>query len=200
MKFVKKRFLGLLAAVCAAALCLSLTACGGEATATTEEEDASVAEEDMIYAEAGGSITLPEGVAMPEENNAFVSQLNGDTLAGAFKNATSNYKTTGYFTTGGSITVTVSGELFTDGIDTQWKDATFSLWKQGENTTQYVSTVHWTADGTTQTYTFTGLEPGVPYRVAFTYSDVYQYKLSATFNITGIVAETESEDLELNEE
>ena len=122
-----------------------------EAAATTEEEDASVAEEDMIYAEAGGSITLPEGVAMPEENNAFVSQLNGDTLAGAFKNATSNYKTTGYFTTGGSITVTVSGELFTDGVDTRWKDATFSLWKQGENTTHYVSTVHWTADGTTQT-------------------------------------------------
>ena len=48
-------------------------------------------------------------------------------------------------------------------------------------------------------YTSTGLEPGVPYRVAFTYSDVYQYKLSATFNITGIVAETDSEDLELNE-
>ena len=85
-------------------------------------------------------------------------------------------------------------------MDTQWKDATFSLWKQGDETTQYVSTVHWTADGTTQTYTFTGLEPGVPYRVAFTYSDVYQYKLSATFNITGIVSETDSEDLDLNEE
>lgn len=137
---------------------------------------------------------------MPEENSAFVTQLSGDTLAGAFKNATSNYKTTGYFTTNGSITVTVSGELFTDGVDTQWKDATFSLWKQGDETTQYVSTVHWTADGTTQTYTFTGLEPGVPYRVAFTYSDVYQYKLSATFNITGIVSETDSEDLDLNEE
>lgn len=198
MKTSKKRILAFVCAVCALAACLSLTACSSEAAPA--EEDDSIAETDLLQAEAGGSITLPEGFSMPEENSAFVTRLSGDTLAGAFKNATSNYKTTGYFTTNGSITVTVSGELFTDGVDTQWKDATFSLWKQGDETTQYVSTVHWTADGTTQTYTFTGLEPGVPYRVAFTYSDVYQYKLSATFNITGIVSETDSEDLDLNEE
>ena len=198
MKTSKKRILAFVCAVCALAACLSLTACSSEAAPA--EEDDSIAETDLLQAEAGGSITLPEGLSMPEENNAFVTQLSGDTLAGAFKNATSNYKTTGYFTTNGSITVTVSGELFTDGVDTQWKDATFSLWKQGDETTQYASTVHWTADGTTQTYTFTGLEPGVLYRVAFTYSDVYQYKLSATFNITGIVSETDSEDLDLNEE
>ena len=185
MKTKKKRILAVLMAMSALICCLSMTACSGEAA--VEEEDTSIAQEDITQASAGGSITLPEGMAMPEENNAFVTQLTGDTLAGAFKNASSNYKTTGYFTTNGSITVTVSGELYTDGVDTQWTDATFSLWKQGDETTQYISTVHWVADGTTQTYTFEGLEPGVPYRVAFTYSDVPQYKLSATFNITGIV-------------
>ena len=128
MKTSKKRILAFVCAVCALAACLSLTACSSEAAPA--EEDDSIAETDLLQAEAGGSITLPEGLSMPEENNAFVTQLSGDTLAGAFKNATSNYKTTGYFTTNGSITVTVSGELFTDGVDTQWKDATFSLWKQ----------------------------------------------------------------------
>ena len=134
MKTSKKRILAFVCAVCALAACLSLTACSSEAAPA--EEDDSIAETDLLQAEAGGSITLPEGLSMPEENSAFVTQLSGDTLAGAFKNATSNYKTTGYFTTNGSITVTVSGELFTDGVDTQWKDATFSLWKQGDETTQ----------------------------------------------------------------
>jgi hypothetical protein len=169
-------------------LCLAFTACSSEDSSLTDD---SVDESDMVYATAGGSVTLPEGFALPENNNSMKTELVENTLVGAFNYT--NYRTTGYFTTNGEMTVTVQATLETGGINTKWTDATFSLWKQGAGTTVYQGTVHFTADGSPYSYTFTGLEPGALYRIAFTYSDVPKYKLTGTFNITGVTGETTEE-------
>src|SRR5699024_1695379 len=120
-----------------------------------------------------------------------------DTLYGAF--TLTNYNTTGYFTQNGSVTVTVQASLWTDGVDTQWTDAYFDLWKQGDGETQYVSTVHFVADDTAQSYTFSGLEAGASYRLSFGYSDVPRYKLSGKFSVTGITGEGTAEEPVANE-
>ncbi len=182
----------LLALALAAALCLSLVACGSSSDGEEEDE---VVEKNM--AQAGGSVTLPEGFAVPEEAGRIATQISGDAMYGAFN--LTNYNTTGYFVQNGSITVTVQASLWTDGVDTQWTDAYFDLWKQGDGQTQYVSTVHFVADDTPQSYTFSDLEPGASYRLTFAYSDVYRYKLSGKFVVTGITGEGTDEEPVANE-
>ena len=54
------------------------------------------------------------------------------------------------------------------------------------------------ADGTTQTYTWSGLPAGSQYKMTITYNDVPRYKLSGTFALTGVTAEGEA-DLETDE-
>lgn len=179
---VLKRLLALLALCLALALCLSLAACSSSSGGDGED----VAEDDQIKAEAGGSVSLPEGFTVPEEAGRIATQASGDTLYGAF--TLTNYNTTGYFVQNGSVTVTVQASLWTDGVDTQWTDAYFDLWKQGSGETQYVGTVHFVADDTPQSYTFSGLEAGASYRLSFGYSDVPRYKLSGKFSVSGITA------------
>ena len=181
----------LLALGLALALCLSLAACSS--SSDTEEEEVT----NTVQAQAGGSVTLPEGFTVPEEAGRIATQASGDTLYGAF--TLTNYNTTGYFTQNGSVTVTVQASLWTDGVDTQWTDAYFDLWKQGDGETQYVSTVHFVADDTAQSYTFSGLEAGASYRLSFGYSDVPRYKLSGKFSVTGITGEGTAEEPVANE-
>ena len=123
MSFLKKRAV---CAVLAAAMALSFTACGGS-------EGGEEAEAEYTYAEQGGSISLPEGLAAPEENGSTNTLLEAGQLSGRFTAV--NYTATGYFTHSGSVTVTVSGESSQEG--TQWTDAFISLWKQGDKA--YVS-------------------------------------------------------------
>lgn len=184
-------FKRMLALALAAAVCLSLAAC----SSSTGDEEEEVVEKTM--AQAGGSVTLPEGFTVPEEAGRIATQVSGDTLYGAF--TLTNYNTTSYFVQNGSITVTVQASLWTDGVDTQWTDAYFDLWKQGEGQTQYVSTVHFVADDTAQNYTFSGLEAGASYRLSFGYSDVPRYKLSGKFSVTGITGEGTDEEPVANE-
>ena len=173
----------LLALGLALALCLSLAACSS--SSDTEEEEVT----NTVQAQAGGSVTLPEGFTVPEEAGRIATQASGDTLYGAF--TLTNYNTTGYFTQNGSVTVTVQASL--------WTDAYFDLWKQGDGETQYVSTVHFVADDTAQSYTFSGLEAGASYRLSFGYSDVPRYKLSGKFSVTGITGEGTAEEPVANE-
>ena len=105
----------LLALGLALSLCLSLAACSS--SSDTEEEEVT----NTVQAQAGGSVTLPEGFTVPEEAGRIATQASGDTLYGAF--TLTNYNTTGYFTQNGSVTVTVQASLWTDGVDTQWTDA-----------------------------------------------------------------------------
>ena len=81
----------LLALCLALALCLSLAACSSSSSGDGED----VAEDDQIKAEAGGSVSLPEGFTVPEEAGRIATQASGDTLYGAF--TLTNYNTTGYF-------------------------------------------------------------------------------------------------------
>ena len=190
---VLKRLLALLALCLALALCLSLAACSSSSGGDGED----VAEDDQIKAEAGGSVSLPEGFTVPEEAGRIATQASGDTLYGAF--TLTNYNTTGYFVQNGSVTVTVQASLWTDGVDTQWTDGYFALWKQGSGETQYVGTVHFVADDTPQSYTFSGLEAGASYRLSFGYSDVPRYKLSGKFSVSGITGEGTAEEPVANE-
>lgn len=180
MSFLKKRAV---CAVLAAAMALSFTACGGS-------EGGEEAEAEYTYAEQGGSISLPEGLAAPEENGSTNTLLEAGQLSGCFTAV--NYTATSYFTHSGSVTVTVSGESSQEG--TQWTDAFISLWKQGENSTQYIESVHFTLDGSPYTCTFNGLDTAAQYRVTFTYNDVPRYKMTGEYAITGVVAEQAEED------
>ncbi len=178
---MRSKYLKKIAAIfLTAALALSLAAC-------SSGEDSSEAESgtDQINAAQGGSIALPEGLVAPENANTMVTQFQGGQLSGAF--SLINYKATGYFTHGGSVTVTVRAESSQEG--TQWTDAYISLWKKGDNTTEFVETAHFQLDGSEYTYTFADLDAAAEYRVTFTYNDVPSYKMSGAFAITGVTME-----------
>lgn len=178
----------LLALLLALALCLSFAACSG-----SSEEDEEGDSSDYTYATQGGAVSLAEGVTAPEQNNTMTTVYDNGQLSGAF--TLINSKSTTYFKQSGSVTVTVQATLNTE---TKWTDAFISLWKQGSEATEFVGTVHFTADGSAYTYTWSGLDPAAEYRVAIAYNDVPRYKLSGVFTVTGLTAEGES-DLETNE-
>lgn len=180
-----KRTAALLLALAAA---LSLAACGG-----TSDGDSAAQSEDSgrLYAEAGGTIALPEGLTAPENSGSMNTQYADGQLAGAF--TLTNYNTTGYFSTNGTLTLTIEGTLETGGVETQYTDAFVSLWRQGDGTTTYEGSVFFTADGTPHTYTWSGLEPGAQYRLAVAYNDVTWYDLSGTFVLTGVTAEGDAD-------
>lgn len=106
------------------------------------------------------------------------------------------YRTTGYFVATDSVTVTVNTALTDaagESVKTAKTDAEMALWKQGETSAEYITTVHFLADGTNQTYTFSGLESGAQYRVGFTYTTSPKFRMSGNFNFTGITAQGSDE-------
>lgn len=187
-QFVKRIF----ALTAALSLCFALAGCGGETPAASGEDSTS---DTTVYAAAGGSIAIPEGLVATEGTNVLNTALADGTMAGLLSLV--SYRTTGYFTTGGSIIVNVNATLSTsdgEAVKTKYTDTNMTLWKQGSGNTEFVGTVHFAADGSTQTYTFDNLEPGASYRVAFTYSTIAKYRLNGSFNITGISGEGSAEE------
>lgn len=184
----------LTALVLAGVLSLSMAGCGGSADSVSGSA-AAQADDGRVYAAAGGTITLPEGLATPEAGSMNTQFADGQ-LAGAF--TLTNYNTTGYFSTSGTLTLTIQGTLETGGVETQYTDAFVSLWKQGDGDTTYQGSVYFTADGTPYTYTWSGLEAGAQYRITVAYNDVTWYDLTGTFVLTGVTAEGET-DLATNE-
>lgn len=171
-------------------LALVFTACGDKKDKTPASESQTA--DKTVYATDGGNITLPEGFAAATEANKIATQLTGDTLAGNLNIA--SYRTTGYFSSNGSITLNFKGDLVNSaGESVKVRDAehaniNVALWKEGESKTEYLTTVVFQADGANKTYTFSNLEPGAQYRLAFT-TAVAKYRVNATFNIVGITAE-----------
>lgn len=179
-QFAKK----LAAVAMAAVMVLSMAACSGEDSAAEEEPI------DKKMAAQGGSITLPEGLAMPDTDATMLTDFSGGQMSGVFK--TINSQQTKYFKQNGSVTITISGESSQEG--TKYTDAYINLWKKGEGTTTYIETIHFTLDGTPYTYTFENLDPAAEYRIGITYNDVPRYKMTGSFVITGITAENNEDD------
>ncbi len=188
---MKKTVLNRIAALCMVfCLALVLTACGGKKDEAADSGSQTI--DDTVYATDGGDITMPEGFAPATEANKIATQLTGNTLAGNLNIV--SYRTTGYFSTNGSVTVNFKGDLVNSaGENVEVRDPVntninVALWREGESNTEYLTTAVFRADGTNKTYTFNNLEPGVQYRLAFT-TAVAKYRVNATFNIVGITAE-----------
>ena len=108
-QFAKK----LAAVAMAAVMVLSMAACSGEDSAAEEEAI------DKKMAAQGGSITLPEGLAMPDTDATMLTDFSGGQMSGVFK--TINSQQTKYFKQNGSVTITISGESSQEG--TKYTDA-----------------------------------------------------------------------------
>lgn len=178
----------LLCLVCALALCLALAACGGSANSISEQSEEIT---QMNNAAPGGDIAaMPDGFAAPTDANKLANAVSGSSFVGAINLA--SYRSTGYFfVSGDSLTLTANFALYdTNGQSaaTKYTDVTVALWQKSESTATYVTTVHFVADGTNQTYTFTGLQSGGEYRFGITYSDSSAYRMSGTFSASPVTS------------
>lgn len=183
------------AAAMALALCLSFSGCG-EKKAPVLDDEVTVDASEQALAVAGGEVTLPETFVVPQEAGLLNTEFVENKVVGAI--ALSRYKTTTYFTTSGtSIDVVINGSLYEgDGkaAVTKSTETSIALWKQVAGAAQYVTTMTYTADGTTQTATFNNLEAGAKYRVAVTYSARGGLYFSGTFNINGVASQSAEDD------
>lgn len=190
-----KKIYTTVAASMALLLCISLSACGGEKAPALDDE-VTVDSSAQMLAVAGGEVTLPEGFVVPQEAGVMSTEFVDNKVVGAV--ALSRYKTTSYFTTSGtSIDVVINGSLYEgDGKAALTKDTetSIALWKQVTDAAQYVTTMTYVADGTTQTATFNNLEAGAKYRVAITYSARGGLYLSGSFNINGAASQNSEDD------
>ena len=184
-----KRLKSVLALILCLVLCLSFTACS-----SSEDEDTVTNTND---ATAGGSdITLPESFEMPEEANKLVSVLEGDAYEGVIYLST--YRSSGYFFINGA-SLTLDANLYLtdasgEGVKTKYQDVKVALWQKGASEADYIDTVHFTADGTNQTYTFQNLQSGGEYRISITYSDIGSYRVNGKFRVTSVSATGSEEE------
>lgn len=190
---LKKR-LGALALV--GVMALTLTACSPKemlsnailSTATLLGfRDADAGDEDEApekKAEAGGSVTFPEGM---DTTSRFVNEVHGDTLYIAF-NGIAN-RSTDYFVAGGD-SVTITGYATTDSATiNEFKAA---IWELSDDRTQtsYVqdTTVYFATGGECSTATISGLTPGKMYKVYISY-DSGSYYITGGMTVSGVGSE-----------
>lgn len=190
---LKKR---LAALAMAGVMALTLTACSpkemlSNAILTTATvlgfRDADAGDEDEApekKAEAGGSITFPDGM---ETTGRFVNEVHGDTLYIAF-NGIQN-RSTDYFVAGGD-SVTVTAYATTDSATiNEFKAA---IWELSDDRTQtsYVqgTTVYFATGGDCSTATISGLTPGKMYKVYISY-DSSSYYITGAMTVTGVGSE-----------
>lgn len=190
---LKKR---LAALAMAGVMALTLTACSpkemlSNAILTTATvlgfRDADAGDEDEASekkAEAGGSITFPDGM---ETTGRFVNEVHGDTLYIAF-NGIQN-RSTDYFVAGGD-SVTVTAYATTDSATiNEFKAA---IWELSDDRTQtsYVqgTTVYFATGGECSTATISGLTPGKMYKVYISY-DSSSYYITGAMTVTGVGSE-----------
>lgn len=190
---LKKR---LAALAMAGVMALTLTACSpkemlSNAILTTATvlgfRDENAGDEDEApekVAEAGGSITFPDGM---DATGRFVNEVHGDTLYIAF-NGIQN-RSTDYFVAGGD-SVTVTGYATTDSATiNEFKAA---IWELSDDRTQtsYVqgTTVYFATGGECSTATISGLTPGKMYKVYISY-DSSSYYITGAMTVTGVGSE-----------
>ncbi|MEF9865382.1 MAG: hypothetical protein RR814_02990 [Oscillospiraceae bacterium] len=169
-------------------LLFSLAACGKKANSEpTIETDV---DQNLVEVLDGGSINMPEGFEVPVEAGSMNAVITESGMAGAF--TLIRNRTTDYFSHSGSITINVNSAVFALANDvyvpkeTKHQEASAALWKKGDGVATYIGTAFFKADGTTQNATFANLDPAAEYRVAFNYSDYGSYRMTGTFNISGV--------------
>lgn len=188
-----KHLISLLCLILCLVVSLSFSGCGLLAT-ESDDEDAVT---NTIQASAGGAdITLPEDFVMPDTPNKMEGALVEDAYSGVIH--LSSYRTGSYvFINGDSLTVDVNLYLTDsngESVKTQYQDVKIALWEKGESSATYKDTAHFNADGTAQTYTFSGLKAGGEYRISITYSDVPSYRVNGKFRLTSVSATGSQEE------
>ena len=138
----------------------------------TQESDSAPEEDDTPQIEAveGGSISWPEGL---DTSLRFTTGTNedGTVLYAVFNNVQNRF--TGYFTPG-SDTITMTSYATTESPSINTYQLT--LWKEGYGGREYQDgyTAVYSTSGECQTAQFTGLEPGVRYKIGISFlSGVY---------------------------
>lgn len=182
-----KKYKRIAALLLAALLTLTLFAACGE----TAPEDDEVADENKTFAQAGGSVSLPDAMSIPGDNNSLVKEFDETTgtLCGAF--SLTNYRALGYYyPAADSITFTVNTKLDTV---TKYDEGFVSLWVKGDGATEFVSAVYFHCDETNQTYTFSGLDKNKQYQIKITYTQIPSYKMSGVFSVTGLATESDED-------
>ncbi len=181
----------------------SFSACSDIET-LLEIEDASEDEEvidNKKYSMAGGSaVAFPEDFEYPTTANRIAGVILPETDIYAATIYMSQYRSDSYLFINGS-SLTINGNFYlTDGngedadADDGYRDVKITLWEKGTNAAIYIDTAHFDADGTNQTYTFTGLNPGGEYRIAITYSDWWAFYVSGNYNISSVSGEGSEEE------
>lgn len=161
----------LLSLVLCGVLVFSLTGCSVVKSLLDSPEKESVTND--VYAEKGGSITLPEGM---DTSRRFNTCMDGDTMYIDFNRVMT--RNTGYFYTAGD-TITITGYATTESPGL--KEYKAGLWElTNDGMAQYVNgcTLYFTTGGDCYTGTFSGLDPNVRYKITLSYD-------SGTYYITG---------------
>ena len=141
---------------------------------TSTDADDESASQTTIQATAGGSITFPEDMDTSARFETEIDENTG-TMYVVFNNTQNRY--TGYFTTSGD---TISLTSYATTESTGITNYLVTLWKEGDGGREYVNgqTITFPTGGECYTATFSGLEPGVKYKVGISY-------LSGTYYISG---------------
>ncbi len=164
----------------AALLCAVLLAgCG------RDDDSASENSNNVITAQSGGSSApFSEGF---DTTKRYAAEVVGDTLCVAFNNIQSY--TSSYFTAAGdTLTVTAAANAESENN----KAFRAVLWKRVDGGAEYVGngerpgTIEFTADGSSYTAQFTGLEPGVQYKVGLAYDGRGKYRMSGQMSVQGL--------------
>jgi hypothetical protein len=141
----------------------------------------------LVYADAGGSITFPDGF---DTTGRFNTLIQDGSLYIAF-NGIAN-KSTGYFVTSGD-SVTVTAYATTEATADSLQKFKIALWELSEDqtTTSYVtgSTVYYKTGGDCYTYTVSGLDPSRQYKVVTSY-DSAKYYVTGGMVVSGVAGDT----------
>lgn len=190
MKNGKRLLLGAVALV----LAFSLAGCSFRELATvvlkkvistSDDEEEEV--DNKLYASAGGSVALPEASEEFDPTSRIATTIQEGSLYIAFNDIT--YKSTGYFSTAGTSLTLSSYATTASSGSLQYKLALWQLSADGTSTS-YVdgTTVYFTPDGTTQTYTLTGLDPAQQYKITISY-DSGSYYVSGGVQVDGVASD-----------
>ena len=177
----KRKMKRLFALVLAAALTLTLAGCDSIKTGVQNLLGANTAQEaetENWAAATTNPIMLPEGT---DSTAQWANVVANGTLYGIYNGIWK--RNTGYFQVAGdTLTITTCGTA--EGP----QEYKIALWKKVDGGAQYVdgSTGYFHTDGTNYTYTITGLDPSVQYRITVSY-DSSKYYLYGMFAAEGIV-------------
>lgn len=178
---MKKTALHRAAALLMAAMFCAILLVGCGSSDDPVEEDTSK----VIEAQPGGnSVPFSEGF---DTTKRYASEVVGDTLCLAFNNIQTY--TSSYFTAAGdTITVTANASAESE------NNKTFRvvLWKRVDGGAEYFGngerpgTMEFTADGSNYSAQFSGLEPGVQYKVGLAYDGRGKYRMSGQLSVQGL--------------